>query len=67
MKQGLLILFFFILCGCATEKSVELTDGTCITERKYQRILKQTYREAMRELSKEEKNIIRSITIETSE
>jgi len=46
-----------------------LTDGTCITERQYDRILKRAYKETIREISKEDKKIIRGIHfgVETKE
>lgn len=64
MKNLIFKTVFFVsifsLTSCATEKSVELTDGTCITERQYDRILKRAYKETIREMSKEDKKIIKS-------
>ena len=64
VKHILLSILLFCLTGCRVEKSVELTDGTCITEREYHRILKKVYRQTLRTMSKEEKRIIRSFEIE---
>ena len=64
MKNLIFKTVFFVsifsLTSCASEKSIELTDGTYITERQYDRILKRAYKETIREMSKEDKKIIKS-------
>lgn len=66
-----IIIFFtsIILCGCHAEKTVELANGKCITERQNNKILKKAYREAMREMSKEDRKIIKNtrFKVETKE
>jgi len=61
MKYLIILFTCTILSSCYVEKSIELTDGTCITERQYDRILKRAYKETIREMSKEDKKIIRGI------
>jgi hypothetical protein len=61
MKYLIILFTCTILSSCQVEKSIELTDGTCITERQYDRILKRAYKETIREMSKEDKKIIRGI------
>ena len=60
MKYFIILFTCTILSSCQVEKSIELTDGTCITERQYDRILKRAYKETIREMSKEDKKIIKS-------
>ena len=61
MKYFIILFTCTILSSCHVEKSIELTDGTCITERQYDRILKRAYKETIREMSKEDKKTIRGI------
>jgi len=46
-----------------------LANGQCITERQYNKRLKRAYREAMREMSKEDRKVIKNtrFKVETTE
>ena len=69
MKYFIILFTCTILSSCHVEKSIELSDGTCITERQYDRILKRAYKETIREMSKEDRKIMKGINfkVETSE
>lgn len=53
-----LALFSIILLTSCQPKTFELTDGTMITQRKADRIIKKCIRKAFRELPKESKKIL---------
>ena len=61
MKYLIILFTCTILSSCHVEKSIELSDGTCITERQYDRLLKKAYRQTIREMSKEDRKTIRGI------
>jgi hypothetical protein len=61
MKYFIILLTCTILSSCHVEKSIELTDGACITEQQYDRLLKKAYRQTIREMSKEDRKTIRGI------
>ena len=62
MKYLIILFTCTILSNCQVEKSIELTDGKCITERQYDRLLKKAYRQTIREMSKEDRKTIRGIS-----
>ena len=68
MKYFIILFPCTILSSCHVEKSIELTDGTFITELQYDRILKRAYKETIREMSKEDREIMKGINfkVETS-
>jgi hypothetical protein len=69
MKYVIIFITITILYGCHAEKTVELANGQCITERQYEKRLKKAYRKIMREMSKEDRKTLRGINlkVETSE
>jgi len=69
MKYVIIFITITILFGCHAEKTVELANGQCITEYQYEKRLKKAYRETMREMSKEDRKIMKGINfnVETSE
>jgi hypothetical protein len=64
MKNLIFKTVFFVsifsLTSCAAEKSIELANGKCVTERQYNKILKRAYKETMREMSKEDRKVIKN-------
>jgi len=58
--KTLFVISFLSMTSCAVEKTVPMADGSYISERKYDRILKKVYRQTMREMSKEERKTIKS-------
>ena len=73
MKTLILKTVFFVciitLTSCVAEKSIVLANGEHITERQFDKMLKRAYKETMKEMSKEDRKIIKNIrfSVETSE
>jgi len=73
MKTLILKTVFFVsiitLTSCVSEKTILIANGEYITERQFDKRLKKAYKEAMKEMSKEEKEIIEGtrFSVETSE
>lgn len=73
MKTLILKTVFFVsiitLTSCVAEKTVVLANGKHITERQFERILKKAHRRTMRQMSKEDRKIIKDtrFSVETSE
>ncbi len=65
MKYAAFLLLITLLVGCYAPKTVSMADGSYISERKYDRILKKVYRQTIREMNKEERQIIRGMSIKT--
>lgn len=60
MKYFNIFFVSILLYGCYAEKKIELANGQFITERQYKKRLKKAYRQAMREMSKEDKKVIKN-------
>ena len=60
MKYFIILITITIVYGCQTEKTVELANGQCITERQYDKKLKKAYKQTMREMSKEDRKVIKN-------
>lgn len=58
--KSLFVISFLSVTSCSVEKTVSMADGSYISERKYDRILKKVYRQTMRDMSKEERKTIKS-------
>lgn len=73
MKTLILKTVFFVsiitLTSCVAEKSIVIANGEHITERQYKKRLKRAYKETMKEMSKEDRKIIKDtrFSVETSE
>ena len=69
MKYLNIFFLSILFYGCYAEKKIELANGQCITERQYNKRLKRAYREAMREMSKEDRKVIKNtrFKVETTE
>jgi hypothetical protein len=67
MKNLIFKSVFFVsilsLTSCSTQKTVKLGNDTYVTEYKYSRIIKKAHRDAMREMSKEDKKILKGVNI----
>ena len=62
-----IVLLSTILFSCKSVEMYELTDGTFITKRKSDRIAKKVIRREFRKLSKEDKNSVLMMTVDTSQ
>ena len=73
MKTLILKTVFFVsiitLTSCVAEKTIVIANGDHITERQYKKRLKRAYKETMKEMSKEDREIIEGtrFSVETSE
>jgi len=73
MKTLILKTVFFVsiitLTSCVAEKTIMIANGDYITERQLEKRCKRAYKEAMKKLSKEEREIIEDtrFSVETSE
>ena len=73
MKTLILKTVFFVsiitLTSCVAEKTIMIANGAYITERQLEKRCKRAYKEAMKKLSKEEREIIEDtrFSVETSE
>ena len=67
MKK-LIILFVSILLvtSCANRKTITLTNGKKITERKADRMMMRGLKKCLRSLSKEDRNIIMGMSADTA-
>jgi len=71
MKNLIFKTLFFIsvitFTSCASQKTVKLGNGKYVTEREYKKRIKRAHRETMREMSKEDRKILKGvkITLET--
>ena len=63
MKNLLKLGFVIFLTSCATQKTVKLANGEFVSERQYERMIKNSYKKAMRQMSKEDRKIIKSTKI----
>ncbi len=73
MKTLILKTVFFVciitLTSCVSEKTIMIANGDYITERQFKKRLKRAYKETMKEMSKEDREIIEGtrFSVETSE
>ena len=73
MKTLILKTVFFVsiitLTSCVAEKTIVIANGDHITERQYKKRLKRAYKETMKQMSEEEREIIKGtrFSLETSE
>lgn len=73
MKTLILKTVFFVsiitLTSCVAEKSIVIANGEHITERQYKKRLNKAHKEAMKEMSEEEIELIEgsNFSVETSE
>lgn len=73
MKTLILKTVFFVsiitLTSCVAEKTIVIANGKHITERQFERRLKKAHRRTMRQMSKEDRKIIKDtrFSVETSE
>jgi hypothetical protein len=73
MKNLIFKTVFFVsifsLTSCAAEKSIEIANGQCITEREYEKRLKRAYKQTIREMSKEDRKTIKNtrFSVETND
>ena len=73
MKTLILKTVFFVsiitLTSCVAEKTIVLANGEHVTRREFHKILNKAHKEAMKEMSKEDREIIESthFSVETSE
>jgi len=63
MKNLIKLGFVIVLTSCATQKTVELANGNFVTERQYNRMIKNSYKKAIKQMSKEDRKIIKSTKI----
>jgi len=73
MKTLILKTVFFVsiitLTSCVAEKTIVLANGEHVTRREFHKILNKAHKEAMKEMSKEDREIIEGtrFSVETSE
>ena len=73
MKTLILKTVFFVsiitLTSCVAEKTIMIANGDYITERQFNKMSKIAHKEAMKNMSKEDRKIIKDthFTVETSE
>ena len=73
MKTLILKTVFFVsiitLTSCVAEKTIVIANGEHITERQLEKRCKKAYKEAMKKLSKEDKELLEGshFSVETSE
>ena len=73
MKTLILKTVFFVsiitLTSCASEKTILIANGDYITRREFHKRCERAHKSAMKEMSKEEKEIIKGshFSVETSE
>ena len=73
MKTLILKTVFFVsiitLTSCVAEKTIVLANGEHITRREFHKICKKAYKETMKQMSKEDREIIKGtrFSVETSE
>ena len=73
MKTLILKTVFFVsiitLTSCASEKTIVLANGEHVTKRELRKICKKAYKETMKQMSEEEREIIESthFSVETIE
>lgn len=68
MKKILsIVLLSTILFSCKSVEMYELSDGTFITKRKSDRIAKKVIRQEFRKLSKEDKESVLMMTVDTTQ
>lgn len=66
-KIPLILLLSTILFSCKNVEMFELSDGTFITKRKSDRISKRVIRQEFRKLSKEDKESVLMMTVDTTQ
>jgi hypothetical protein len=66
-KLFLLLGLFLILVSCKSVEMYELSDGTFISKRKSDRMAMRTVRREFRKLSKQEKEDVIMITVDTTQ
>jgi|688.fasta_scaffold889925_2 hypothetical protein len=68
MKNLIKLLFVLLVTSCATQKTVKLTNGEFVTQKKYDRMVRSSYKKAIRKISKKEKNLFKStkVTVESN-
>jgi hypothetical protein len=65
-KLTLLFASILLVTSCATNKTIVLTNGKKITERKADRMMMRGLKKCLKELSKEDRNIIMEMSVDTS-
>ncbi len=64
MRHLFILFVILFFASCQTEKTVQLANGEFVSERRYNKLIKKSYRSALRQMSKEDKKIIKSIRID---
>lgn len=68
MKKITFIASILLLTSCA-QKTIQIADGSYITERKFKKEIRKSYNAAMKEMSKEERKVIKTsfFSVETED
>ena len=65
-KLVLLFITIFLITSCSTKKTIVLTNGKKISERKDNRMIKRSVKRCLRKFSKEDRSIIMEMVVDTS-
>lgn len=60
MKHLFSLFIILFLLSCNSQKTVQLANGEFVTEKQYNKMIKKSYKKALRQMSKKDRDLFKS-------
>jgi hypothetical protein len=60
MRHLFSLFIILFLLSCNSQKTVQLANGEFVSEKKYNKMIKNSYKKALRQMSKEDRELFKS-------